>query len=216
VCARSTIAFGSSIEVFAALARRSRTVHAPVLKRTPAREASASNDAREERVKRRQGSLAIALAVTLFAAPSAVRAGGPEEATRARGKEIYRVYCQNCHGESGAGDGPMAQLLTVRPSDLTRLAAADGTFPFERVYRAIDGRLEVKGHGASDMPVWGLTFRDRGSDVDQEDEVRGKILALIEHLRSIQRVRPWARPPEPTPTPVPTPVPAPVGGGGRR
>lgn len=26
-----------------------------------------------------------------------------------RGQSIYRVYCQSCHGASGAGDGPVAQ-----------------------------------------------------------------------------------------------------------
>ena len=38
------------------------------------------------------------------------------------GSDEYRVSCLNCHGEGGNGDGPMMDLLTKKPSDLTVLA----------------------------------------------------------------------------------------------
>jgi len=51
-------------------------------------------------------------------------------------------------------------LLTVRPMDLTQLSKKhQGQFPFWQVYRVIDGREEVKGHGTRDMPIWGEVFR---------------------------------------------------------
>lgn len=108
-----------------------------------------------------------------------------------RGKTIYRVHCMACHGEEGRGDGPMADLLKVRPSDLSRLTARnDGKFPFERVYRTIDGREEVRGHGTRDMPLWGFAFQDFGWEANQEDIVRGRVLTVIHYLRSLQRTPP--------------------------
>ena len=102
----------------------------------------------------------------------------------ARGKVTYRIYCQNCHGDAAKGDGRVAQWLTVKPADLTRITKANkGTFPFDRIYRVIDGREEVAGHGMRDMPIWGQVFIETSGS---EDQVRGKILQLIEFLKSIQ------------------------------
>ena len=36
---------------------------------------------------------------------------------------FYRQYCASCHGEDGRGHGPVAPYLTVKPSDLIRIAA---------------------------------------------------------------------------------------------
>ena len=106
-----------------------------------------------------------------------------------RGRFLYRVYCQTCHGESGRGDGATAKVMKIAPADLTRLTADEesGEFPFSRTYRTIDGREEVRGHGEAGMPVWDLSFQELDRDIDQEDEVRGKILQLIEFLKSIQK-----------------------------
>jgi mono/diheme cytochrome c family protein len=35
-----------------------------------------------------------------------------------RGKGIYEQSCARCHGVTGAGDGPDASRLVVRPADL--------------------------------------------------------------------------------------------------
>ena len=35
------------------------------------------------------------------------------------GKDIFRHYCQTCHGETGAGDGFNAYNLDPRPRDLS-------------------------------------------------------------------------------------------------
>jgi mono/diheme cytochrome c family protein len=102
----------------------------------------------------------------------------------ARGKVTYRIYCQNCHGDAAHGDGRVAQWLTVKPTDLTQLTKKnDGAFPFDRVYRVIDGREEVAAHGMRDMPIWGQLFIETSGS---EDQVRGKILQLIHFLQSIQ------------------------------
>ncbi len=120
-------------------------------------------------------------------APHAVLGGEPPEDRETLGALSYRIHCLNCHGRSGTGDGPMAELFEIAPADLTLLAAGnDGEFPAERVYRAIDGRQEIAAHGTRQMPVWGLGFQDMGRDSDQEDAVRNKILDLVAYLKTLQ------------------------------
>ena len=81
----------------------------------------------------------------------------------------------------------MAELLSVPPADLRAISLRNGgDFPFERVYRTIDGREGVRGHGMREMPVWGLSFMERGADAPQRDAVRGRILQLIHYLEPIQ------------------------------
>jgi mono/diheme cytochrome c family protein len=129
--------------------------------------------------------LAAVLGSALTVAGGAA-AQSPEHAVE-RGALLYRIHCANCHGDAGDGDGPMADVLCEAPTDLTRLArAAGGTFPADAVRGAIDGREAVRGHGRREMPVWGLTFQERGRDTDQEAEVRGRIDDLLAFLRSIQ------------------------------
>lgn len=107
------------------------------------------------------------------------------------GKRLYEIYCQNCHGETGQGDGPTAKVLKIRPTDLTRLTRrGDEGFPLERVSNIIDGRQRVQGHGAVDMPLWGLEFQMSGSDSNQGEEVRSRIDKLAKYLESIQQPRP--------------------------
>jgi len=104
-----------------------------------------------------------------------------------KGRELYRFYCRNCHGESGHGDGPMVEVLTVRPADLTRLARDhDGEFPAAEIQAAIDGRGELAAHGPREMPIWGLAFQQLDTDVDQEPQVKARVGQLVEFLRSIQ------------------------------
>lgn len=120
---------------------------------------------------------------------AAYRQEGPEKRTErlSRGGTTYQIYCASCHGASGRGDGPMAGVLKVPPSDLTRLSRANrGRFPDEQVYETIDGRRELRGHGPGSMPVWGLTFQVSGRDSNQEEEVRERIFDLITWLQSIQ------------------------------
>lgn len=137
----------------------------------------------------RIGTCAATLALLCLLVGSAVTSAlAQQEELVTRGRFLYRIYCASCHGESGKGDGASADALKVKPVDLTRLTRDnEGAFPFERAYRAIDGREAVRGHGAGSMPIWGLTFQELDRDVDQEDQVRGKILQLIQYLESIQQ-----------------------------
>ncbi len=102
------------------------------------------------------------------------------------GKDIFGSYCTSCHGREARGDGPLAESLKVGPADLTLISHRnDGEFPFEMVTKRIDGREKVRGHGSSDMPVWGKIFHEvEGGSADRE--VSQKVTALTHYLRSLQ------------------------------
>ena len=42
----------------------------------------------------------------------------PDEASLARGQELYDTVCAVCHGSTGSGDGPVGQKFIARPFDL--------------------------------------------------------------------------------------------------
>jgi mono/diheme cytochrome c family protein len=100
------------------------------------------------------------------------------------GREAYREYCMNCHGESARGNGPLAELLKVPPPDLTRLTIRNnGEFPSNTVYSTIDGREDFQAHGSREMPIWGSIW----SDVDMDEaEVNEQVIALVQYLMSLQ------------------------------
>jgi cytochrome c oxidase cbb3-type subunit II len=69
----------------------------------------------------------------------------------------YILRCQGCHGASGQGNGPGADVLDLAPADFTRdtlLAARDFEAAFLKV-RTGGGGV----HGSS-MPAWGVMFDD--------------------------------------------------------
>lgn len=115
-----------------------------------------------------------------------------DEAQATEGARLYQQNCASCHGDTGKGDGPVAEKLKTAPQSLTTLARRHaGTFPTEYVYRIIDGREERRVHGGRNMPVWGtyygLRAQGQGRDApDTETAIRQRITALIEHLETIQ------------------------------
>ena len=115
------------------------------------------------------------------------------------GKFEYLNSCASCHGLTGKGDGPVAKSLKRNPADLTKLSEANkGIFPFSRIYDVIDGRFEVVTHGKREMPVWGQVYQPTGGSAETpaipphlskalgELFVRGRILALIEYISTLQ------------------------------
>jgi mono/diheme cytochrome c family protein len=124
------------------------------------------------------------------------------DASHAQGTEVgkyqYMNSCAACHGVTGKGDGAVARSLKLTPADLTRLSEVNkGVFPFSRVYEVIDGRFEVEAHGKRDMPIWGEIYKPVWNSLDPpgapvyskevaESVVRGRILALIEYISTLQ------------------------------
>ena len=102
------------------------------------------------------------------------------------GDALFKTYCGSCHGKSAKGDGPLADSLRFRPPDLTLIAKRNGgKFDTDKVFRIIDGREGVKGHGGTDMPVWGDAFKRSGEGYS-EKAVKARIEAIVDFLKSIQ------------------------------
>jgi len=132
----------------------------------------------------------IALAAVLL-----VHLPAEADENAARGREEFMVRCAVCHGLDATGGGPLAEMLAIEPANLTALSAGNGgEFPFERIYQVIDGRAQVRGHGTSDMPIWGDEYneealeyyRRRLEPLQAENYVTRRILSLIRYLQSIQ------------------------------
>jgi mono/diheme cytochrome c family protein len=132
-------------------------------------------------------SLVLAPAVALGAALAQAQEKPSYDVSAAHmGAETYHVYCESCHGKDAKGTGPLADSLRIRPPDLTLLARRnDGKFPGDKVHKIIDGRESVKGHGGSDMPVWGDTFKNAREGYEDE-KVKERITQLVDYLHSIQ------------------------------
>jgi mono/diheme cytochrome c family protein len=114
------------------------------------------------------------------------------ESTISAGETDYINHCAACHGVSGQGDGTVAEVLAIPALDLTMLAKNNGgKFPRDRAIMVIDGREQMKAHGARDMPVWGDLFKFE-EGVSKEGKgvsdvtIRKRIEALADYIQSIQ------------------------------
>ena len=132
--------------------------------------------------------IVVLAAILLAPVTASAQADQPQKQTTT-GREVYRTYCATCHGTSAVGDGPLASNMVKKPANLTEIAKRNGgTFPSEQVFKTIDGRSPIKGHGGPDMPVWGEAFQ-RSREAGDQDRVKSVIQSLVDYLESIQ-VRP--------------------------
>jgi len=139
------------------------------------------------RANRAQAVVMSAIMMAAFTAASAAEDTGKRE---------YDNNCAVCHGSMGKGDGPYAGIIDTRIPDITTLQKANnGVFPYDRVYQMIDGRTEVKAHGTRDMPIWGNEYNAKAAEYysdyinhyNAEGFVRGRLLALINYIYSLQQ-----------------------------
>lgn len=104
----------------------------------------------------------------------------------------FRMYCAECHGEDGRGDGPKSFGLSRPPPDLTKLKARNGgQFPGEILARVIDGREDIVLHGGREMPVWGQWFKmeaaeDLGGAEGDDNSIRRRVNNLIDFIATLQ------------------------------
>lgn len=109
-----------------------------------------------------------------------------------RAKGDYLNHCAACHGEDGTGNGPMAEGLRSKPTDLTLLRKDNGgQFPYTRLRDIIDGTWEAglaRAHGSHDMPVWGDVFQANEKLSDEAFiRARAKITNIVDYIASIQK-----------------------------
>lgn len=80
-----------------------------------------------------------------------------DEASLARGAELYAINCQMCHGTEGKGNGPIAAyLLNFKPADLTSAvvqAKSDGSF-FLTISQGLEGRMPALNENLTVSERW--------------------------------------------------------------
>ena len=81
---------------------------------------------------------------------------GSSNQALARGQQVFsNMQCAACHGESGKGDGPLAEELSdsegvpIRPANLTKRPLKSGKNP-EAIYRSV-----MTGLDGTPMPSYG-------------------------------------------------------------
>ncbi len=96
---------------------------------------------------------------------------GAEEADPAKGKQLYEIYCQSCHGPAGDGQGPIGKALDPPPRDFTK-----GDFKFggtdQDIFDVISNGAAAKG-GSPLMAPWGAV-------IPEADR-----WALVKYIRSL-------------------------------
>jgi universal stress protein A len=133
------------------------------------------------------GLVASLAVVALLLLPGLVTSAAAQEYRQSTtGAEVYRTYCAVCHGTAARGDGPLSTTLLKKPANLTEIARRNGgEYPSELVFRTIDGRQPVRGHGGKDMPVWGDAFA-KSREAGDAERVKAVIQSLVDYLGSIQ------------------------------
>ena len=133
------------------------------------------------------GTVAAANQAAAAPPPSPAQSGSGGPVVQAGpGAETYRSHCASCHGADGKGDGPRAANLGFHPADLTLITSRHGgSYPSEEIYRIVEGRRPLRGHGAPDMPIWGDAFRKPETGYD-EAAVKEKIRSVVDYIRTLQ------------------------------
>jgi len=132
-------------------------------------------------------SIVTPFAAGLIVLSCAGTAFAGQASTVAAGSGLFTNYCASCHGPQAKGDGPMTSVLQVKPADLTAITKRNGgKFPSDIVFRTIDGRNPVKGHGGQSMPVWGNAFL-RADGGATPEVIRARIDSLVHYIESIQQ-----------------------------
>lgn len=123
---------------------------------------------------------------------AAMAACAPQEreVSAHEGRALFVENCALCHGYDAKGSGEVADLLTRKPADLTRIAARNGgQVPRAKVLSKIDGYQRVQVEGI-DMPEFGELFAGDTVLLDTGDGILtptpADLVELLAYLESIQ------------------------------
>lgn len=107
---------------------------------------------------------------------------------QATGKHDYDQLCASCHGATGTGEG--RDLTEANPPDITQISRKNGgKFPFEQVYRTVDGR-EMKGsHKRFAMPFWGDYLQKQGQEYTPASNaaVKQRVTSIVRYVETLQK-----------------------------
>jgi mono/diheme cytochrome c family protein len=104
------------------------------------------------------------------------------------GKHDFDTLCAPCHGITGTGEG--RDLTEANPPDITQLSRRNGgKFPFEEVYRTVDGRDMKGSHKRFGMPFWGdyLQKQDQKNTPVSDAAVKQRITAIVRFVETLQK-----------------------------
>src|SRR5262245_44323922 len=80
-----------------------------------------------------------------------------DDASLARGKELFTINCQMCHGATGEGNGPISAFLTdFRPANLTSevvQSKSDGSI-FLTISNGLEGRMPALNENLTVSERW--------------------------------------------------------------
>jgi mono/diheme cytochrome c family protein len=80
-----------------------------------------------------------------------------DEASIARGKELFAIHCQMCHGQTGEGTGPIAAfLIKFKPANLTTdvvQSKSDGSI-FMTITNGLEGRMPALNENLTVSERW--------------------------------------------------------------
>lgn len=98
----------------------------------------------------------LCLAATLVACHARTPQNATQDVSTARGHVLYETHCASCHGNTGKGDGPLAQLQWPKPRDFTA-----GIFKYRATRGAIPSDTDLlqtmkMGIPGTAMPGWDL------------------------------------------------------------
>ncbi len=97
------------------------------------------------------------------------RIDGGLNVMQAKGKRLYKQYCNICHGEGGKGDGFNAFNLNPRPADLTEVCKVRED---KYIIMVVTGGTKAVGK-SSLCPPFGRTIQRKG------------INAIISYLKTL-------------------------------
>lgn len=81
-----------------------------------------------------------------------------DEASLARGAELYALHCKMCHGETYQGNGPIAAFLANKPANLTSpivQSKSDGSI-FLTITNGVEGKMPPMNENLLVSDRWDL------------------------------------------------------------
>ena len=105
--------------------------------------------------------------------------------SQSTGKHDFEQLCAPCHGIDGTGK--RRDLTEANPPDLTAISLRNGgKFPFEKVYRTVDGREMINSHKRFAMPFWGIYLQKQGTH-ESEAAVKQRITEIVRYVETTQK-----------------------------
>jgi len=76
----------------------------------------------------------------------------------ARGSQLFAINCQMCHGQTGAGTGPIAAFLANKPADLTSelVQGKSDQALFTSISNGVPGRMPPMNENLNLRDRWDL------------------------------------------------------------